>query len=181
MPIECRGVVAQYDAAADAMTVWSATQVVHWVRREVAATLGMPEASVRCVALDVGGGFGVKGHVYPEDLLIPFLARRLSRPIKWIEDRHEHLMCSCHSRDQIHDAEIGFDGEGRILAFRDRFLVDCGAFLLDIIERLLVRLLVFLDQADRGDDRGQRAEEDVRPAKEAAPKAAAKEGAAEKK
>jgi aerobic carbon-monoxide dehydrogenase large subunit len=128
LPIECRGVVSAYDARTQSLTVWSATQVVHWVRREVAATLGMPEARVRCVALDVGGGFGVKGHVYPEDLLIPFLARKLSRPIKWIEDRHEHLMCSCHSRDQIHDAEIGFDDEGRILAFHDRFLVDCGAF-----------------------------------------------------
>ena len=61
----------------DSVTIWSSTQVVHWVRREAAALLGLPEARVRCVALDVGGGFGVKGHVYPEDLLIPFLARRL--------------------------------------------------------------------------------------------------------
>jgi aerobic carbon-monoxide dehydrogenase large subunit len=128
LPIECRGVVGAYDARTHSLTIWSATQVVHWVRREVAATLGMPEARVRCVALDVGGGFGVKGHVYPEDLLIPFLARRLGRPVKWIEDRHEHLMCSCHSRDQIHDVEIGFDDDGRIRAFHDRFLVDCGAF-----------------------------------------------------
>src|SRR5205085_2593101 len=108
LPIECRGVVSAYDARTQSLTVWSATQVVHWVRREVAATLGMPEASVRCVALDVGGGFGVKGHVYPEDLLIPFLARRLERPVKWIEDRHEHLMASCHARDHTHDVEIGF-------------------------------------------------------------------------
>jgi carbon-monoxide dehydrogenase large subunit len=128
LPMECRGVVSVYDARTQSVTVWSATQVVHWVRREVAATLALPEARVRCVALDVGGGFGVKGHVYPEDLLIPFLARKLLRPIKWIEDRHEHLMCSCHSRDQIHDAELGFDNEGRIVAYRDRFLVDCGAF-----------------------------------------------------
>src|SRR5439155_805769 len=70
----------------------------------------------------------VKGHVYPEDLLIPFLARRLARPVQWIEDRREHLMCSCHSRDQIHDVEVGFDDEGRILALRDRFIVDCGAW-----------------------------------------------------
>jgi carbon-monoxide dehydrogenase large subunit len=128
LPIECRGVAALHDLRTDCVTVWSATQVVHWVRREVAATLGLPEAQVRCIALDVGGGFGVKGHVYPEDLLIPFLARRLRRPVKWLEDRHEHLQCSCHSRDQIHDVEIGFDDEGRILAFRDRFLTDSGAF-----------------------------------------------------
>ena len=110
------------------MTIWSSTQVVHWVRREAAAVLRLPEARIRCVALDVGGGFGLKGHVYPEDLLIPFLARRLGRPVQWIEDRREHLMCSCHSRDQIHDVEVGFDDDGRILALRDHFIVDCGAW-----------------------------------------------------
>ncbi len=127
-PMECRGVVGVHDPRTDSVTIWSATQVVHWVRREAAAVLRLPEARVRCVALDVGGGFGVKGHVYPEDLLIPFLARRLRRPVQWIEDRREHLMCSCHSRDQIHDVEVGFDDEGRILALRDRFIVDCGAW-----------------------------------------------------
>jgi len=128
MPTECRGVVGVFDARAGAATIWSATQVVHWVRREAAHVLGLPEASVRCIALDVGGGFGVKGHVYPEDLLIPFLAKRLGRPVRWIEDRHEHLLCSAHSRDQLHDVEVGFDDDGRILALRDEFLVDCGAW-----------------------------------------------------
>ena len=127
-PMECRGVVGVHDPRTNSVTIWSATQVVHWVRREAAAVLGLPEARVRCLALDVGGGFGLKGHVYPEDLLIPFLARRLGRPVQWIEDRREHLMCSCHSRDQIHDVEVGFDGDGRILALRDRFIVDCGAW-----------------------------------------------------
>ena len=128
MPMECRGVVAAYDARTDSVTIWSATQVVHWLRREASAVLKLPEARVRCVALDVGGGFGVKGHVYPEDLLIPFLTRRLGRPVQWLEDRREHLICSCHSRDQIHDVEVGFDDLGRILALRDDFLVDCGAW-----------------------------------------------------
>ncbi len=128
MPMECRGVVSLYEPRTDAVTIWSATQVVHWVRREAATVLRLPEARIRCVALDVGGGFGVKGHVYPEDLLIPYLARRLGRPVKWIEDRREHLLCSCHSRDQIHDVEVGFDDEGRILGLRDRFMVDCGAW-----------------------------------------------------
>jgi aerobic carbon-monoxide dehydrogenase large subunit len=128
MPMECRGVVGLYEPRTDSVTIWSATQVVHWVRREAAVVLQLPEARVRCVALDVGGGFGVKGHVYPEDLLIPFLARRLGRPVKWIEDRREHLICSCHSRDQIHHLEVGFDDEGRILALRDSFIVDCGAW-----------------------------------------------------
>ncbi len=128
MPMECRGVVGLHDPRTDSITIWSATQVVHWVRREAAAVLNLPEARIRCVALDVGGGFGVKGHVYPEDLLIPFLARQLARPVQWIEDRREHLMCSCHSRDQIHEVEVGFDEQGRILALRDRFVVDCGAW-----------------------------------------------------
>ena len=127
-PMECRGVVGMHDARTNSVTIWSATQVVHWVRREAAAMLQLPEARVRCLALDVGGGFGVKGHVYPEDLLIPFLARKLGRPVQWIEDRREHLICSCHSRDQLHDVEVGFDADGRILALRDHFIVDCGAW-----------------------------------------------------
>lgn len=128
VPMECRGVTAQHDRRADAVTIWSSTQVVHWVRREAALTLGLPEARVRCVALDVGGGFGTKAHVYPEDLLMPFLARRYGRPVQWIEDRLEHLQSACHSRDQVHEAEIAFDDAGRILALRDRMIMDCGAW-----------------------------------------------------
>jgi carbon-monoxide dehydrogenase large subunit len=88
----------------------------------------MPEARIRCIAPDVGGGFGTKGHVYPEDLVIPFLAMKLGRPVRWIEDRREHLQSACHSRDQIHDIEVGFDRSGRILAVQDRFIMDCGAW-----------------------------------------------------
>ncbi|HEX7112871.1 MAG TPA: xanthine dehydrogenase family protein molybdopterin-binding subunit [Mizugakiibacter sp.] len=128
MPMECRGVAAAYDPRTQKYTVWSSTQVVHWVQREIATTLGVADAQVRCVALDVGGGFGVKGHVYPEEMLLPFLAKRCGRPVRWLETRREHLASACHSRDQIHDAEIAFDGEGRILALRDRFIVDCGAW-----------------------------------------------------
>jgi aerobic carbon-monoxide dehydrogenase large subunit len=128
MPIECRGVAAIHDPRTDTITIWSATQVVHWVRREVASILKLPEARVRCLALDVGGGFGLKGHVYPEDLVVPFLARRLGRPVRWIEDRHEHLQCSAHSRDQLHEVEVGFDDDGHILALRDDFVLDCGAW-----------------------------------------------------
>ena len=128
VPMECRGVVSAYDPRTDAVTIWSSTQVVHWVRREAAGILGMPESRVRCIALDIGGGFGGKGHVYPEDLLIAFLARRLARPVRWIETRREHMMSATHSRDQLHDLEIGFDDDGRILALRDDYIVDCGAW-----------------------------------------------------
>jgi len=128
VPMECRGVLAEYDRRTDSATIWSSTQVVHWVRREAAGILGLPEARVRVVAPDVGGGFGGKGHVYPEDLLMPFLARRLGRPVRWIEERREHLMSATHSRDQWHDVEVAFDDHGSILALRDDYLVDCGAW-----------------------------------------------------
>jgi carbon-monoxide dehydrogenase large subunit len=128
VPLECRGVVSAYDLRTDSATIWSSTQVVHWVRREAAALLGLPEARVRCIALDVGGGFGGKGHVYPEDLLVTFLARKLGRPVRWIEGRSEHLMSATHSRDQLHDVEVGFDNDGHLLAIRDDYIVDCGAW-----------------------------------------------------
>ena len=128
MPMECRGVAASYEARTDSYTVWSSTQVVHWVQREIATNLAVPEAQVRVIAPDVGGGFGVKGHVYPEDMLLPFLARMLGRPVRWLETRGEHMLCSCHSRDQHHEAEIAFDDTGRIIALRDSFVVDCGAW-----------------------------------------------------
>jgi aerobic carbon-monoxide dehydrogenase large subunit len=128
VPLECRGVVAAWDPRTQSATIWSSTQVVHWLRREAAALLGLSEARVRAVALDVGGGFGGKGHVYPEDLLVPFLARRLGRPVRWIEERREHMMSATHSRDQRHDVEVGFADDGRILALRDDYIVDCGAW-----------------------------------------------------
>jgi len=126
--METRGVLADYDRRTDSVTIWSSTQVVHWVRREAAALLGIPEARVRCIAPDVGGGFGGKGHVYPEDMLMTFLAHRLGRPVRWIEGRSEHLMSATHSRDQLHDIDVGFDANGRILALRDAYIVDCGAW-----------------------------------------------------
>jgi carbon-monoxide dehydrogenase large subunit len=128
VPMETRGVLSSYDTRTDSLTIWSSTQVVHWVRREAAALLGIPEARVRCIAPDVGGGFGGKGHVYPEDMLMTFLARRLGRPVRWIEGRSEHMMSATHSRDQLHDVEVGFDNDGRILAMRDAYIVDAGAW-----------------------------------------------------
>jgi carbon-monoxide dehydrogenase large subunit len=129
LPIECRGVVAEYDSRGDSISVWSATQIVHWVRGEVARQLHLPEARVRCIAPDVGGGFGVKGHVCCEEIIVPFLARQHARPVAWIEDRHEHLLNSTHSRDDIHDAEIVFDDRGVIHALKDDLIFDSGAYM----------------------------------------------------
>ena len=128
LPIECRGVVAEYDSRTDSVTVWSATQIVHWVRAEVARQLKLPESHVRCIAPDVGGGFGVKGHVYCEEIIVSFLSRHLGRPVTWIEDRQEHLLNSTHSRDDVHDAEIAFDEQGKIHALRDDVVYDSGAY-----------------------------------------------------
>jgi carbon-monoxide dehydrogenase large subunit len=128
MPMECRAVASAYEARTDSLTIWSTTQVVHWVRRDIAAALRLPEARVRCIAPDVGGGFGVKGHVYPDELILAFLSRRLRRPVKWTESRSEHFLASAHSRDQAHDVEIGYDNAGRILAFHDDYTMDCGAY-----------------------------------------------------
>ena len=127
-PIECRGVVADYDDRSDSIAIWSATQVVHWVRAEVAKQLKLPEARVRCIAPDVGGGFGVKGRVYPEEIILPFLARKLRWPMSWIEDRQEHLLNSTHARDDVHEAEIVFDDEGKIVALKDDLVFDAGAY-----------------------------------------------------
>jgi carbon-monoxide dehydrogenase large subunit len=99
MPIEPRGVAAAVDVTG-LLTVWTSTQVPFAVRSGIAAALGMPEERVRVIAPDVGGGFGVKGHAYPEDILIPAVARRLGRPGKWTETRREHLLAAAHDRDR---------------------------------------------------------------------------------
>ena len=128
VPMECRGVIAIHEAITDELTVWSSTQVPHWVKKEVSQSLQHPEEKIRCIAPDVGGGFGTKGHVYPEDILIPHLSIKINRPVRWVEDRSEHFKAACHSRDQWHDVEVGFDSNGRILAFDDTFVMDCGAW-----------------------------------------------------
>ena len=127
-PLEGRGVVAWVEPKTNILTVWSSTQMPHLVRRQIAAQLDLAEESVRVIAPDIGGGFGPKVFVYPEEILVPFLALQLRRPVKWIEDRTEHFISTAHGRDQIHDVECAFDHEGRISALRDRFLLDNGAY-----------------------------------------------------
>jgi carbon-monoxide dehydrogenase large subunit len=127
-PLECRGVVAWIEPRTNILTVWSSTQMPHLVRRQIAAQLGLVEEAVRVIAPDIGGGFGPKVFVYPEEVLVPFLALQLRRPVKWIEDRSEHFISTAHGRDQLHDVEWGFDQEGHIVALRDRFILDNGAY-----------------------------------------------------
>jgi carbon-monoxide dehydrogenase large subunit len=128
-PIETRGVVAQWDAKADKLTVWDTTQAPVVIRDGLAAMLGLSERQVRVVAPFIGGGFGPKIMMfYPEEVLIPWAAMRLERPVKWIEDRAEHFLATTHERSQIHDAEMAVDAQGRILGIQDRFLHDTGAY-----------------------------------------------------
>ncbi len=128
-PIETRSVVAQWDAKADKLTVWDTTQAPVVIRDGLAAMLGLSERQVRVVAPFIGGGFGPKIMMfYPEEVLIPWAAMRLERPVKWIEDRAEHFLATTHERSQIHDAEMAVDAQGRILGIQDRFLHDTGAY-----------------------------------------------------
>ena len=128
VPMEGRGVVAVAEVKPRGLTVWSSTQVPHSVRRQIATQLGLAEETLRVVAPHVGGGFGPKVVVYPEEILVPYLALELGRPVQWIEDRREHFISTAHARDQIHYVEVAFDDDGRILALRDRFLLDNGAY-----------------------------------------------------
>jgi carbon-monoxide dehydrogenase large subunit len=127
-PMETRGVVADYDAVADRLTVWASSQVPHQVRQFICDLLGLEPRRVRVVAPDVGGGFGAKLIVYPEDVLIPLLALRFRRPVRWLEDRLEHMLTATQERTQVHAVEVGFDDEGRLLALRDQFVHDTGAY-----------------------------------------------------
>ena len=129
MPIETRGVVASWDSRARHMTLWDTTQAPVFVRNGLAATLGLGERQMRVVAPFIGGGFGPKIMMfYPEEILVPWAAMRLDRPIKWIEDRLEHFFATTHERSQIHDAEIALSRDGKILGVKDVFLHDTGAY-----------------------------------------------------
>jgi CO/xanthine dehydrogenase Mo-binding subunit len=127
-PMETRGLVAEYNAMAGLLTVWASTQVPHQVRQFLCDLLGLEPHCVRVLAPDVGGGFGAKLIVYPEDVLIPLLALRLGRPVRWLEDRVEHMLAATQERTQRHAVEVGFDDEGRLLALRDHFTHDTGAY-----------------------------------------------------
>jgi len=128
-PMETRGVVARYDESLDQLTIWDTTQAPVSARGVIADKLGLPEAAVTVIAPDVGGGFGVKIYlVYPEEVLVPFAARLLGRPVKWIEDRREHFIGSNHERLMVHRVEVAATKDGRILGIRDRFLYDSGAY-----------------------------------------------------
>jgi carbon-monoxide dehydrogenase large subunit len=127
--LENRAVVAQWDPQAEELTIWDTTQAPIPIRNGLAARLGLLESQVRVVAPFVGGGFGPKIMMfYPEELLVPWAAMQLGRPVKWTEDRQENFFATTQERGQLHDAEMALTRDGRILGVRDVFLFDTGAY-----------------------------------------------------
>jgi aerobic carbon-monoxide dehydrogenase large subunit len=127
--MEPRGVLAQHLPAEDEYTLWSATQVPHIARFWLSITCGIPESKLRVIAPDVGGGFGSKLNVYAEEALALALARRLGRPVKWIEERSEAYLATIHGRDQWQEIELAADEDGKIRGVRVRLTVGLGAYL----------------------------------------------------
>jgi len=128
-PLEPRGLVVRWENGH--CTAWGAIQIVHRHRAAIASLLGVPEDRVRVIAPpDVGGGFGIKAMFYPEYIAVAEIARRLDRPVKWIETRREHTLVAAVERDQIHDVEIAATRDGTLLALRDDFVHDMGAYTI---------------------------------------------------
>lgn len=128
VPLETRGLVAE-SGDDGVLRVWGATKMLFRNRAILASMLPMPAERIELIEVDVGGGFGVRGEFYPEDFLVPFAALRLGRPVKWIEDRREHLMASNHSREMQCELEILTDAQGHILALQGSVQVDLGAYV----------------------------------------------------
>jgi aerobic carbon-monoxide dehydrogenase large subunit len=129
LPMELRGLLAEWDAARGRLTLSGGAKVLFFNRRTLAKEMGLPESAIEIVENDVGGGFGARGEFYPEDFLIPFAARHFGRPVKWAEDRREHLMCMNHAREAECDVEIACTRDGTILGLRGHAYVDVGAYM----------------------------------------------------
>jgi aerobic carbon-monoxide dehydrogenase large subunit len=129
VPMEPRGLLAEWHAAPGRITIYGAAKVAFYNRRALAKQMGLAESAIRMVENDVGGGFGARGEFYPEDFLIPFAARFTGRPVKWIEDRREHLTATNHAREAECELEIACDRDGTILGLRGHAYTDQGAYI----------------------------------------------------
>ena len=128
LPLEPRGCVATFEPASREITLWSSSQMPHMVRTKVAEALDYPESKIRVIAPDVGGGFGLKCHLFPEEVLTVVAAMAVERPVKWIEDRRETFLASFHARDEVVDGELAVAQDGTLLAARLRAVADIGAY-----------------------------------------------------
>ncbi len=126
--MEGRGVLAHYDRRLDELVVYSSTQFPHVIRTILAECLGISESRLRVIAPDVGGGFGPKNNFQPEELAIAALSMKLNRPLRWVEDRREHLIASPHAREHRYDLTAYADAQGRILGLEAEVVVDAGAY-----------------------------------------------------
>jgi len=129
MAMETRGVLADYDARTQELTVWDTTQAPLTIKGSLGSLFGIPYNKVRVKQPDIGGGFGTKVMFYPDEVLVPWAAIQLERPVKYIEDRIEHFIGSAHERKQIHDIEVAATADGVVLGLRDRFIHDTGAYI----------------------------------------------------
>lgn len=129
VPMETRGIVAEYDPLAEGLILHGSTKVPHANRSQLSEHLGIAPSRITMRETAIGGGFGVRGEYYPEDFLVAWAAWRLKRPVRWVEDRREHLIAANHSRQQIHHAAMAADPDGRILALRSEFWSDHGAYV----------------------------------------------------
>jgi aerobic carbon-monoxide dehydrogenase large subunit len=129
VPIETRGAIARYHEQRDVLEMHGAAKVPHWNREQIARMLGRKTDSVQLYEGHVGGGFGVRGELYPEDILVCAAALKFHKPIKWIEDRREHLIAANHSRQQTHKIRAAIDAQGRILGIENEFFHDNGAYM----------------------------------------------------
>ena len=129
LPMEPRGLLAEWDGAQGRMTVLGAAKVPFFNRDTLAAMLGLAPTHVDLIENDVGGGFGARGEFYPEDFLIPFAARHIGRPVRWIEDRREHLTAMNHAREADCEIEIACRQDGTILGLRGEVFIDLGAYV----------------------------------------------------
>jgi carbon-monoxide dehydrogenase large subunit len=129
MSMEGRGVLANYDRGRGKLTVWASTQIPHLMRTLLAGTMGMPEHKIQVIAPDVGGGFGAKIQLYPEELIVPYLARQLGKPVKWVEKRREHFTSTIHGRGLVEYFDAAVKNDGTLLAVKCKAYCDMGAYL----------------------------------------------------
>src|SRR5437868_2315657 len=128
--IEPRAAIGEYDAGSDSLTLWNTTQNPHVARLVISAFIGIaPENKLRVIAPDVGGGFGSKIFIYPEEVVCLWAARKVGRPVKWVAERSEAFLTDAHGRDHVTHAEMAFDADGKVTALRVKTIANLGAYM----------------------------------------------------
>src|SRR6266568_1381003 len=140
VPMETRGVVAEYRKSDKTLTVWSSSQIPHLLRNILGALVGLPQHQVRVIVPEVGGGFGCKLNIYPEEMVAAFATMKLGHPVKWIEDRSENLAVTIHGRDQVDYVEIAATRDGKITGLKLHGISDMGAYCQLLTDAIMIAL-----------------------------------------